>query len=313
MKRRIFLLLLAITAFTCLFAQTSKNPFSKYGYKKQVMYTSSKGEFEEFHGNEDIVEIGSVYFNTKTKSIVGYVDEEGITEVAYATSAMSVDPLCEKYYWISPYAYCLNNPVRFVDPDGRLVMSEQMQKDYPALTEYVKNLSSEWNNKSAEFRTAFMEKSGLNENQVKTMLTFGSGPELGVANLDTQDKDINGTTFGEANVKTGKQTNVNGGNGLIKLDDNVVGMLENAQTGKDKRIGTIMVESTTFHELTHVGNLKTSNSFNGKSVESGKAFETAAYGKDINRSNVSNYWQSVQPQFILSSPIPMLPVQPINP
>jgi len=32
-----------------------------------------------------------------------------------------VDPLCEKYYWISPYAYCLNNPVRFTDPDGREV------------------------------------------------------------------------------------------------------------------------------------------------------------------------------------------------
>ncbi len=30
-----------------------------------------------------------------------------------------VDPLCEKYYAISPYAYCNNNPVRFVDPDGR--------------------------------------------------------------------------------------------------------------------------------------------------------------------------------------------------
>jgi len=112
---------LALAVFGFLFAQTSKNPFSKYGYKKQVMYTSSKGEFEEFHGNEDIVEIGSVYFNTKTKSIVGYVDEEGIAEVAYATSAMSVDPLCEKYYWISPYAYCLNNPVRLIDPDGRVV------------------------------------------------------------------------------------------------------------------------------------------------------------------------------------------------
>lgn len=34
---------------------------------------------------------------------------------------MSVDPLCEKYYWISPYAFCLNNPVRFIDPDGREV------------------------------------------------------------------------------------------------------------------------------------------------------------------------------------------------
>ena len=29
------------------------------------------------------------------------------------------DPLAEKYYNIAPYAYCANNPVNFVDPDGR--------------------------------------------------------------------------------------------------------------------------------------------------------------------------------------------------
>ncbi|MBP1616126.1 MAG: Repeat protein, partial [Bacteroidetes bacterium] len=33
---------------------------------------------------------------------------------------MTVDPLCEKYYSISPYVYCLNNPVRFIDVDGRI-------------------------------------------------------------------------------------------------------------------------------------------------------------------------------------------------
>ncbi len=29
-----------------------------------------------------------------------------------------IDPLCEKYYHISPYAYCFNNPVNAIDPDG---------------------------------------------------------------------------------------------------------------------------------------------------------------------------------------------------
>jgi len=31
----------------------------------------------------------------------------------------SVDPLAEKFYNISPYAYCHNNPVNRIDPDGR--------------------------------------------------------------------------------------------------------------------------------------------------------------------------------------------------
>ncbi len=32
---------------------------------------------------------------------------------------ISIDPLCEKYYSISPYVYCMNNPVKYIDPDGR--------------------------------------------------------------------------------------------------------------------------------------------------------------------------------------------------
>ena len=32
---------------------------------------------------------------------------------------MTMDPLCEKYYSISPYAYCNNNPVKYIDSDGR--------------------------------------------------------------------------------------------------------------------------------------------------------------------------------------------------
>ena len=32
---------------------------------------------------------------------------------------LTIDPLCERYPWISPYAYCSNNPVNRIDPDGR--------------------------------------------------------------------------------------------------------------------------------------------------------------------------------------------------
>ena len=34
----------------------------------------------------------------------------------------SRDPLFEKYFWMSPYAYCANNPVKYVDPDGRTIV-----------------------------------------------------------------------------------------------------------------------------------------------------------------------------------------------
>jgi hypothetical protein len=32
---------------------------------------------------------------------------------------LSVDPLADKKPWFTPYAYCANNPLIFIDPDGR--------------------------------------------------------------------------------------------------------------------------------------------------------------------------------------------------
>lgn len=33
----------------------------------------------------------------------------------------TMDPMCEKYYNVSPYAYCANNPVNAIDIDGRFI------------------------------------------------------------------------------------------------------------------------------------------------------------------------------------------------
>lgn len=44
-----------------------------------------------------------------------------------------VDPLYEKYLWISPYAYTLNNPIRFIDLEGKQVGDpEDLKRVNPA-------------------------------------------------------------------------------------------------------------------------------------------------------------------------------------
>ena len=40
------------------------------------------------------------------------------------------DPLAEKYYDISPYAWCANNPVNLVDPDGRKIIVNEGDEGY---------------------------------------------------------------------------------------------------------------------------------------------------------------------------------------
>jgi hypothetical protein len=45
------------------------------------------------------------------------------------TMSLSVDPLADKYPSISPYAYCAWNPVKLVDPDGRMIDDYKIFRD----------------------------------------------------------------------------------------------------------------------------------------------------------------------------------------
>lgn len=45
-------------------------------------------------------------------------DFTGRWQYSIIPSFTSMDPLCEKYYSVSPYVYCLDNPLKYVDPDG---------------------------------------------------------------------------------------------------------------------------------------------------------------------------------------------------
>lgn len=99
------------------------NPFAKQGFYPKIA-TLSRGKYLEFHDRDSIVSIGSVKYNRKQKKIIDFIEEDfsnpdrqplGDTHGRW----MSPDPLSEEFSNWSPYNFVYNNPLKFIDPDGR--------------------------------------------------------------------------------------------------------------------------------------------------------------------------------------------------
>ena len=95
--------------------------FKQHGFDREML-TLSKGKYKEVFTNDEVIQIGTVLLNTRNSEVIKFLEEES-SELSYkeeySSRFLTMDPLAEKYPQLSPYAYCLNNPVRFVDPDGR--------------------------------------------------------------------------------------------------------------------------------------------------------------------------------------------------
>jgi RHS repeat-associated protein len=66
-----------------------------------------------------------------------------------------VDPLAEKYYSISPYVYCVNNPIKYIDPNGAYVVDSLLEDNSFYGTVVV--MSSNFMNKKSDYNGALFQ------------------------------------------------------------------------------------------------------------------------------------------------------------
>jgi hypothetical protein len=93
--------------------------------------TLSNGKYQEFHDLDSIVQIGTTLINVNSRKIVGFVKKDSansIPDASVSSRFISVDPLAHQYYNLSPYNFVANNPIRYIDPDGREIVAPQGKK-----------------------------------------------------------------------------------------------------------------------------------------------------------------------------------------
>ncbi|MCY1636748.1 JAB-like toxin 1 domain-containing protein, partial [Marinifilum sp. D737] len=237
-----------------------------YGFKFKVL-TLSNGKYQEFHDLEDVVEIGSILYNTQTNQIVGFVQKDSLAMNVGMTPHlvsrwMCPDPLSEEYSSWSPYNYTMNNPIKFIDPNGMYVDNYGIDENgYISLLEKTDDkydvlytVNNEGNKKDTDGQEGITESDGQKVED-KTLL-----PELAQERPDFKENDA---VWGDKYVYQGnyaETTNKNDAQSVFKF----VAGNSNVEWSMNQFTGGRMVLGT-LHQNTQAPTLQ---KIQGYSVES---------------------------------------------
>ncbi|MDE6549645.1 MAG: hypothetical protein K2L22_11675 [Muribaculaceae bacterium] len=149
-----------------------------------------------------------------------------------------IDPMAEKYPWLSPYLYCANNPVNNTDPTGMYVVKES-QEEWKRNKNDIKNRRDRLQSSIDKTKSKGAKKGWSKE---KIEKKIGDKQER-VASLDNTLSTMTNIENSEQGYSL-HQTSDNGGlsleNGIIKISYNP------SKYNKFKN-------SNFVHEVTHAG------------------------------------------------------------
>jgi RHS repeat-associated protein len=122
------------------------------------------------HLNETMYPVLGIYsFNGKEKDYESGFHYYGARYYNSELSIwLSVDPMSDKYPSLSPYAYCADNPVKFIDPKGREIDLSNLSEREKNI--YLKNIEILKQNKMFQVYYEHLEKS-----DIKYIIKFGQG------------------------------------------------------------------------------------------------------------------------------------------
>ncbi len=199
----------------------------------------------------------------------------------------TMDPMCEKYYDISPYAYCAGNPVNRIDPDGRsvIITGKYTKEALNQIQAFVGDgLSLYYHNEYLCYTITDREKLTKNAKLYIQMID-DSEIDIQISTIDNNQLMVGGAYLGHK-VEKDENGDVNYVKAFQSVDPNV---LAKADTYSEK--GTMIThEVTEAYEGAKIG--KKSGKDDMLNIKNNKIQPFKTYNKAHSRASRQNkVWQ----------------------